>query len=86
MESLNHFRGIGKVGSRFPGPFANFIILPMNKVLQFLSIDARIKDLEYLKFFSPSISIRGGDAYNCYGIVDTLYGFSKEHKTLDGSS
>ena len=50
MEFLNHFRSIGKIGSRFPNPFAYFVILPMNKILQFLSVDVRIKDLRYFKF------------------------------------
>ena len=44
MELLNHFSSIGRIGSRFPSPFTNFVILPMDKIFQFLSVDARIKD------------------------------------------
>ena len=51
MELLNHFRSVGKVGSRFSGPFTNFVTLPMKNILQFLTVDVRIKDFGYFKFF-----------------------------------
>ena len=51
MELLNHFKSVGKIGSRFLDPFDYFVILPMKKILQFLPIDARIKDFRYFKFF-----------------------------------
>ena len=44
-EILRSSRSIFKVGSRFPSALMNFITLPMNKILQFSMVDARIKDL-----------------------------------------
>ena len=33
MKFLNHFRSIDKIDIRFLGPFAYFVILPINKIL-----------------------------------------------------
>ena len=51
MELLKHLRSVDKVGNWFSSPFTDFVTLPMDKILQFLPVDARIKDLEDFKFF-----------------------------------
>ena len=51
MEFLKHLKSVDKVDSRFPSPFADFVTLPMDKILQFLPVDARIKDLGDFIFF-----------------------------------
>ena len=78
MELLKHLDSVDKVDSRFPSPFTNFVTLPTNKILQFLPIDTRIKDLGDFKFFFALISIGGGGACSRPGIVNSLYSSSKE--------
>ena len=51
VELLNHFRSINKIHSRFPGPITHFVIVLINKILQFLTVDVRIKDFGNFKFF-----------------------------------
>ena len=51
MELLNHFRNVGKIGSKFPSLFTYFVTLPMNKIFQFFTVDKRIKDFGDFKFF-----------------------------------
>ena len=51
MKVLNHFKSIGKIGSRFPSPFTHFVTLPMNQIFQFFMVDARIKDFGNFEFF-----------------------------------
>ena len=51
MKLLKHLGSVDKVGSRFPSPFADFVTLSINKIFQFLLIDARIKDLGDFEFF-----------------------------------
>ena len=50
MELMNHLKSVDKVGSRFPSPFANFVTVPKDKILQFLSVDVRIKDIGNFEF------------------------------------
>ena len=50
-ELLNHFKSINKIGNRFLGPFTHFVILPLNKILQFFTIDTRTKDFRSFEFF-----------------------------------
>ena len=51
MKLLNHFRSIDKIHSRFLGLITHFVTLLMNKILQFLIVDAKIMDFGNFKFF-----------------------------------
>ena len=74
MEFLNHFKNVGKISSRFPSPFTDLITVSMDKILQFLSVDARIKDFgDFGFFFAINLNWR----WRCPGIVDSLYGSSR---------
>ena len=51
MEILKHLKSVDKVGSSFSIPFADFVTLLVDKILQFSLVDVRIKDLGDFKFF-----------------------------------
>ena len=51
IELPKHLRSDDKLGSRVSSPFTDFVTLLKDKILQFLWVDAKIKDLGDFKFF-----------------------------------
>ena len=78
IELSNHFRSVGKVGSRFPSPFTDFVTVPINMILQFLLVDERIRISDTSNSSLPTISIGRGGACSRSRMIDSLYGLNKE--------
>ena len=56
MELCNHFLGVSQVASRFPCVLLFWVALPMDQILQMLSLSAGIHDSFHFILFVPIFS------------------------------